>query len=188
VFPRAGHCSQVVPDHTLSSSCFLVIGPSFFPPQLRICISFLPFFTCPSHLILLHLIILIRVFGEWWMLWRSYAVFFFHLVFMSFVIGPNPHRMNRFFPFLCMWKTDNKHNYDSIYFCLSTVDGSKHSPNFICSEICRETTRVFECVYTYVHLQIFTFCLPLSCVYWIYFIEIHFKWLALFYRREPGFS
>lgn len=78
---------------------------------------------------------------------------------MSFVIGPNPYRMNLFFPFLCMWKTDNKHNYDSIYFGLSTVDDSKHSSNFICSEIRRETSRVFECVY--VHLQVFTFCLSL---------------------------
>jgi hypothetical protein len=46
--------------------------PSFFPPQLCMHVSFLPFFARPSHLILLDLIILI--YGERWILWRSYAV------------------------------------------------------------------------------------------------------------------
>jgi len=92
----------------------------------------------------------------------------FFIVFLSFVVGPNPYRMNPFFPFLCMWKTDNKHSYYSIHFGLFTMDGSRHSPNFICSEIRRETNRVLECVC--VHLQIFTFCLPLQlCVLNIFY-------------------
>ena len=92
-------------------------------------------------------------------IWRAVNIVtlirsFFHIVFMSFVMGPNPYRMNLFFPFLCMWKTNNKHNYDSIYFGFSTVGGSRHSPNFICSEIRHETNRVFECVCTFTNIYI----------------------------------